>query len=116
MRKPLRKSLLSILTRLAAEPAAQRPVRSASAFQAVSILGGVRVCDAARQLGAKRFLVKHAPSLPLAGCTMRNQCQCRYLKHHDRRTDPRRLSDAGLRVMMFDGKERRFRKGRRSTD
>jgi hypothetical protein len=82
----------------------------------VSIHRGVKYCGVAKQLGARRFLARAAPALPLAGCGMQGQCQCRYVKHRDRRTEPRRLMDLGMRALIFDGREQRFRKGRRSSD
>jgi hypothetical protein len=43
-------------------------------------------------------------------------CQCRYVKHRDRRAEPRRLVDFGVSTRLFDGRERRSKGGRRSDD
>jgi hypothetical protein len=85
-------------------------------FQAVSIQRGVKACETAKRLGSRRFLAHKAPSLPLPGCGMSDQCRCRYMKYPDRRGEPRRLMDVGLSSVVFDSGERRSRKGRRSTD
>jgi len=63
-------------------------------------------------------LLRHgAPPLPLAGCNMRKTCQCKYIKHRDRRSEPRRLIDFGVVARLFDGNERRARRaGRRTSD
>jgi hypothetical protein len=96
------------------EPPAAGPLRP---FQAISIYRGLACCDVARKFSEHRFLVRDAPPLPLAGCNMRKTCQCKYIKHRDRRAEPRRLIDFGLAARLFDGKERRARKGgRRSGD
>ncbi|MGH8177777.1 MAG: hypothetical protein ACREV5_16095 [Steroidobacter sp.] len=117
MSKPYRKSLLSLLLpRLGGSPPRQEASPSTPMFQAVSIHRGSKACDLARQFGQHRFLAKKSPALPLPGCAMREQCQCRYIKHRDRRTDSRRLMDMGISTMVFDARERRFRKGRRATD
>jgi hypothetical protein len=118
MRKPERRSLLSVLmARLRkspqAPPAQYAPTRR---FQAISIYRGVTACDMARTFSEHRFLAKDAPPLPLGGCTMSAQCQCRYIKHRDRRGEARRLVDFGVAVRLFDGRERRSKRGRRADD
>ena len=48
---------------------------------------------------------------------MSKSCQCKYIKHRDRRSEPRRLIDFGVAARLFDGKERRARRiGRRTSD
>jgi hypothetical protein len=89
---------------------------SLSAFQSVSIGCGAKSCGAAKDLDTLRFLAKRAPALPLATCSMQNQCQCRYVKHSDRRSDVRRLLDAGMSTLLFESEERRRTAGRRRTD
>jgi hypothetical protein len=95
------------------QPSPAAPLRP---FQAIAIHRGVPCCELARKFGEHRFLAKDAPALPLRGCTMPERCQCRYLKYKDRRTEARRMVDFGLAARLFDGKERRARNGRRSTD
>jgi hypothetical protein len=118
MPKEAKKSLLAgLLARFRARkepPAATGPLRP---FQAISIYRGLICCEMARKFSEHRFLVRDAPPLPLAGCSMRKACKCKYIKHRDRRAEPRRLMDFGVAARLFDGRERRARKGgRRSND
>jgi hypothetical protein len=85
-------------------PPASQPLRP---FQAVSIFRGVVCCSMAKQFSEHRFLARDAPALPLAGCTMPERCECRYLKHKDRRAGERRLVDFSLANTMYSGMERR---------
>lgn len=94
-------------------PAVSGPLRP---FQAISIYRGLTCCQMARRFDEHRFLVRDAPPLPLSGCTMSEKCQCKYIKHRDRRAEPRRLMDFGVGASLFDGRERRLRGGRRSND
>jgi hypothetical protein len=118
MPKPTKTSLLGgFLARFRGHkepPEVSAPLRP---FQAISIYRGLICCDVARKFSEHRFLVRDAPPLPLSGCTLSNKCQCRYIKHRDRRAEPRRLIDFGLAARLFDGRERRTRRGgRRSND
>ena len=117
-RRPERKSLLDILmSRLRKEPEKPRAALAPRPFQAISIYRGIDACTAAKRFADYRFLAKDAPPLPLMGCTMPAGCQCKYLKHKDRRTESRRLSDFGAtRRGFFAGQDRRLRQGRRSND
>jgi hypothetical protein len=85
-------------------------------FHAVSVQSPRNTCDAARELGGKRFLATEAPRLPLQNCTAAT-CTCRYTHHDDRRAGPRRASDT-MRTQnpFFRGDERRRAGGRRITD
>jgi hypothetical protein len=94
-------------------PAATGPLRP---FQAISIYRGLICCELARRFSEHRFLVRDAPPLPLSGCSMSKKCQCKYIKHRDRRSEPRRLIDFGVAARLFDGRERRARSGRRRSD
>jgi hypothetical protein len=117
MPKPYRKSLLSLLLpRLGRDSPRQPSKPSTPMFQSVSIDRGPKVCGAAKQLGERRFLVRTAPVLPLAGCGIQGECRCRYVKHSDRRTEARRLMDVGLSNAFFDGTEQRSKSGRRAKD
>ncbi len=64
------------------------PVAPAS-FRCVGVVAVEPACDAARAIGAARFLPDGAPTLPLPGCS-RATCHCRYSDHPDRRADYRR--------------------------
>jgi hypothetical protein len=117
MPKPAKTSLLQgLLARFGTRkepPAVTAPLRP---FQAISIYRGLMSCEMARKFSEHRFLVRDAPPLPLAGCNMRKSCQCKYIKHRDRRAEPRRLIDFGVAARLFDGRERRKVGGRRSND
>jgi hypothetical protein len=119
MRRPTKKTSLleGLLARFSARkepPAVSGPLRP---FQAISIYRGLICCQVARKFSEHRFLVRDAPPLPLSGCTMSEKCQCKYIKHGDRRAEPRRLMDFGVVARLFDGRERRSRPGgRRSRD
>ena len=86
-------------------------------FPAVSIKPGRPACEAALAAAAKRTLVREASKLPLAGCTLHEQCACSFVKHTDRREDDER------RVFGWDGttdwygdNNRRRSRGRREDD
>jgi hypothetical protein len=118
MPKPTKKpSLLGgLLARLSGRKEPPEVTGQLRPFQAISIYRGLICCDLARRFSEHRFLVRDAPPLPLGGCTMREKCQCRYIKHKDRRGEPRRLIDFGVASRLFDGRERRARGGRRRED
>jgi hypothetical protein len=112
-----RKSLLDVLlSRLRKTPPVLAPKLAPRPFQAISIYRGVHACPLAKRFSDHRFLAKDAPQLPLTGCTMTATCQCRFLKHRDRRSDHRRFLDFGTSQRSFIGQERRLRGGRRGTD
>lgn len=117
MRTSAKPSLLAgLFGRFAARkepPPVTAPLRP---FQAISIFRGVKACTLAKRFSEHRFLVRDAPPLPLSGCTMSETCQCKYIKHKDRRGESRRLIDFGVANRLFDGKERRARSGRRRSD
>lgn len=86
-------------------------------WTAVSILSSTSSCEAARALKGQRFLSAEAPRLPLVECTQSARCACTYRKYSDRRAGPRREADTtGLRRAVEVGKDRRIKRGRRSTD
>jgi hypothetical protein len=115
MRRQERKSLLEILlSRLRKSQAPPPAVSAPRPFQAVSIHCDLNACPMAQRLRDCRFLAKDAPKLPLTGCTHPNDCDCRYLKHKDRRSESRRLDFQIIRI--DSGRERRRRPGRRATD
>lgn len=117
MRKPAKTSLLSgLLARLGSKREPLPVTAPLRPFQAISIYRGVTACGMAKRFSEHRFLVRDAPPLPLSGCTMSQTCACRYVKHRDRRSEPRRLMDFGMATQLFDGRERRARGGRRTSD
>ena len=91
----------------------KRPVRP-NRYQAVSIAYGGKCCAAVKSLAGQRFLAGNAPSLPLPGCSLSNQCNCRFQKYDDRRDDSRRLP--GEMTRWFGGAEKRRTRGRRQVD
>jgi len=117
MPRPQRKSLLDIFRARFRKKTAPPPACSAPRpFQAISIFRGTTACVPAKRFADYRFLAKDAPQLPLPGCTMASTCQCRYLKHKDRRVEGRRFVDFSASSRTFMGQERRQRVGRRRSD
>jgi hypothetical protein len=116
MRNPRQKSLLAVFLSRIGRRSTQEGKAPARPFQAISIFRGVRACEMARKFSEHRFLTRDAPSLPLSGCTLPESCECRYIRHKDRRAEARRLVDFGTSARVFDGRERRLRRGRRATD
>ena len=118
MPKRYRSSLIdTLLTRLGMkQPAKVTTAPRVRPFQAISILPGTVSCASAKKISGYRFLASNPPRLPLSECTLRKVCECRYIKHTDRRSDPRRVVDFGLKPMLFAAKERRAVRGRRMKD
>lgn len=118
MAKPPQPSFIeSLLSRFKAkQPAKMSSPSQVRPFQAISVHHGTICCATAKQISGYRFLARSAPQLPLSDCTMREKCECCYLKHKDRRGDSRRLNDYGLKQQLFAAKEQRIRRGRRAKD
>lgn len=78
----------------------------------------MRRCEAVSALEGVRILATHAPTLPMANCTMPAQCRCKFQKYVDRREDEQgRRSNLGQeRAAWYAGGQRRKSKGRRSAD
>lgn len=114
-RQQQRKSLLEIFwSRIKKDPKPTTAVVAPRPFQAVSIYCGVLSCASVQRLRDQRFLAKDVPQLPLTSCSQPKQCECRYLKHKDRRTESRRFADLAIRRDF--AQERRRRRGRRAND
>jgi hypothetical protein len=94
-------------------PAKGGGVPSLHPFQSISIHQGAVCCVSAKKVDGYRFLAKKAPPLPLPECTMGTMCKCRYVKHDDRRSGPRRYGEFGLKYELFSAEERRRAKDRR---
>lgn len=89
--------------------------RHGEPYRAVSVEPDVLAgCEAAREQSGARYLCSEAPMLPLADCTTREQCRCRYRHWNDRRQDDRRSLKSGIASQYFNGEERRTAKDRRS--
>lgn len=98
-----------------AKPATVR--KPVSAWHAVTIVPGPRVCAAASELRGHRFLSREAPVLPLKKCDS-HKCTCRYAHFDDRRKGKRRANELSVTVEGHVAKERRssIKRGRRKTD
>ncbi len=60
-----------------------------SKHAAVTISHEPDACEAVKEFGNTRFLVREAPVVPLKGCTQSTSCSCHYLHHTDRRKSAR---------------------------
>jgi hypothetical protein len=85
-------------------------------YHCVTVNAGAKPCTAALSLKDIRILSGDAPRLPLAECTMPDDCRCTYRHHDDRRAGPRRARDRKERNDPWRGGERRRSVGRRATD
>jgi len=85
-------------------------------YHAVAIKCGMHCCKAARVAENKRVLSVTAPTLPVAACTMPNECTCHFQKFNDRRQEHRRIFGSSEDSRYFGGTERRQSGGRRAAD
>ncbi len=88
-------------------------------FSAVSIAHDMNnCCVAVQSLGNVRFLNKEAPLVPLKNCSQKDQCECRYIHHADRRTGQRRNTYTSIAEDALDVDRRNAvgKRGRRFTD
>jgi len=93
------------------------PTRSNTSgdFRAVSIAPSITCCAAARRATERTYLLREAPRLPLAACTMPRNCSCKFRKNTDRRNSERRMFGATETNRWFAGLESRTPGSRRST-
>lgn len=92
-------------------------IHHAGNWHAVSVTSEKFCCEAARGLLGRRFLAAEAPRLPLADCTGKDACSCKYKHYEDRRGPPRRKEDkSGLPGRNPLGTERRTLQSRRQED
>jgi hypothetical protein len=74
-------------------------------------------CAAAHKLETTRFNKGHAPPLPLADCSMKTGCLCRYQPVPERRIGERRTGGHEKReVIRYEENPRRKGHGRRAVD
>jgi hypothetical protein len=85
-------------------------------YHCVTVNSGTHACAAAEALRGIRLLSAEAPRLPLAECSMPDDCRCTYRHHDDRRTGPRRARDRNERPEPWPSTDRRRSIGRRATD
>ncbi|MFZ2509225.1 MAG: hypothetical protein WAW79_12220 [Steroidobacteraceae bacterium] len=85
-------------------------------YPAVAIITTGNCCSAVESLKGAKSLAVEAPMLPLKDCSMPQQCQCRFKKYADRRSDEddRRSLGASERSIWYSGEERRKPRSRRS--
>jgi hypothetical protein len=90
----------------------------AKKYPAVTVAAPTRRCEAVNALEGMRILATHAPTLPMANCTMPAQCRCKFQKYVDRRDDDqgRRFAFGQERSAWYAGGQRRKSRGRRSID
>jgi hypothetical protein len=91
-----------------------RPARMR--FHAVTVVAGPNGCEQAKALKDVRLLSVDAPKLPMRDCDRQDQCDCRFVKHDDRRAGPRRREGTTDMTSTLRGVERRRVRGRRETD
>jgi len=93
-----------------------KPSSIGSDYRAVSLVPGmVECCTAAKEASGKRYLMRKAPRLPLADCTVPTNCSCTFRRHPDRRHEDRRLLGGTDTSGWLAGPERRKGGSRRST-
>jgi hypothetical protein len=92
-----------------------KPLHISVDYRAVSLAPNV-ACDAASRdvVAGKRYLLREAPRLPMAGCATPTTCSCKFRKHADRRDSDRRLLGMTETDRWYAGSERRNHGGRRS--
>jgi hypothetical protein len=98
-----------------ASSARPKPSHAGADYRAVSLAPNIACNAATKDAADKRYLLREAPRLPLAGCATPANCSCSFRKHADRRDGDRRLLGMTETNRWFAGAERRARGGRRST-
>jgi hypothetical protein len=68
------------------------------AYHAVTVTAPIECCAAARATIEHPILSRAKPRLPLPGCTMPEECTCRFRKRNDRRSGERRFFGAGAQT------------------
>ena len=118
------KALRGLLGKTPREHAAKKPAPTARPkppnadgdYRAVSLVSSSGRCAAAKDAAGKRYLLREAPRLPLAACTMPTNCSCKFRKHTDLRDSDRRALGAIEASRWLAAPERRKRGGRRPAD
>jgi hypothetical protein len=85
-------------------------------YRAVRLALDDGCCAAAKDTAGKRYLLREAPRLPLAQCTMPMTCPCKFHKDADRRGGDRRRFCPNETNRWYAGPERRKRDARRTID
>jgi hypothetical protein len=104
--------------KLASRPAVStrpKPTQANVDYRAVSLAPNSGCEPASNDVATgKRYLLREAPRLPMAGCPTPASCSCKFRKHADRRDGDRRLLGMAETNRWYAGGERRNRGGRRS--
>ena len=84
-------------------------------YHAVTVTAPIECCAAARATIERPILSRTRPRLPLPGCTMREECTCRFRKRTDRRSGERRFfgADGSNQWSLKEG-NKRLRSDRRT--
>ena len=81
--------------------------KSKSTHAGLEFMPDKHCCDAAINMGGRRFLISEAPKVPLANCGDPGLCRCQYRNVDDRRVgDDRRSIVGALSTGMPIGDER----------
>jgi hypothetical protein len=91
----------------------------AKPWHAVSVDSSNAACLVCWAMKHKRFLSSEAPIIPIKGCTTPEICCSVYRHFDDRREGPRRTTEelyAAIPGSDAADKDRRRKRGRRSTD
>jgi hypothetical protein len=91
-----------------------KPMPAAADYRAVSLAPNIECSAQGADVASKRYLLRDAPRLPLAGCATPATCSCKYRKHADRRVADRRLLGTIETARWFAGAERRAHRIRRA--
>jgi hypothetical protein len=91
-----------------------KPAHAGVDYRAVSLAPNIECSAPVKDVAGKRYLLREAPRLPLAGCATPATCSCRYRKHADRREADRRLLGTIETSRWFAGAERRAHRIRRA--
>lgn len=81
-------------------------------YKCVVIEPGLVACKQAEAMKDKKILRNDAPVLPLAGCHL-GQCDCKFIRYDDRRTDERRGESYVARSVYVDNQDKRAHSDRR---
>lgn len=97
---------------------AKRAASELKPYRAASILPQGCACSSVKAVRGNRYLVAEVPALPLPECNQ-SHCQCRYVRHEDRRMKDERRALYSLQSDLYSINEkadRRRGQGRRKSD
>jgi hypothetical protein len=97
---------------------AKRAASEIRPYRAASVLVQGCACNGAKAIRGKRYLIADVPIIPLPECNQ-SQCQCRYVRHEDRRKKDERRALYSLQSDLYavnEKSDRRRGRGRRKSD